>query len=298
VSNRFGGYLLPKLKIPDEEVKILLHTAKDDLASAEREFAAENYHETISSLTQSIEKGSKSFFSYFDIVNSNKLKKEVGHLPTKGFEKSVDNIKRGYKTVEAHISEIEWKETREIPKFDIQKVEPNKREIKNLLSTISKNPSRFMTIRNKDMTKIISQLKNIQIDLEVTRQKIDNDDSYLTNIDDFQKDVFEVLKRQKIKPEIVEMIKVGSILFYEVFDSTYSIKDKAIVLHNIVNLTVTFLLLGFITQPHAISSRYPPKNFYTSKNILIKNFSEMQMITKNALNDMEEIFRISEKNAA
>ena len=59
---------MSRLKKPDTQIKNLLKTAKDNLKLADCAFDKENYPDTISLLSQAIEKGSKSFFSYFDIV--------------------------------------------------------------------------------------------------------------------------------------------------------------------------------------------------------------------------------------
>jgi hypothetical protein len=286
---------MSRLKKPDTQIKNLLKTAKDNLKLADCAFDKENYPDTISLLSQAIEKGSKSFFSYFDIVPVENLSKTVGHFPTKGFEKALENIDAQFNVVTKNLSQINWKEEKESPIFDIRTIQHDKKTLMANFSFISNNPSRFKSISKRNMDKLISTVKNLQLELQVSRQNIFSERGYLTDFHDFQKDVFSILDHQKMKKEQVQMFKFSSTVFYEVLDDKCEINDKAILFHNIVNLTVSLSVLSIITQAHAVSSRYPPIGVYSKNNLLIKEFPTMKILTENALNDLDEIFTISEK---
>jgi hypothetical protein len=223
------------------------------------------------------------------------LSKTVGHIPTKGFEKSLENIDAQFNFVTKNLSQINWKETKETPIFDIRTIQHDKKTLMANFSFISNNPSRFKSISKRNMDKLISTVKNLQLELQVSRQKIFSEGGYLKNFRDFQKDVFSILDHQKMKKEQVQMFKFASTVFYEVIDDTFEIKDKAILLHNIVNLTVSMSVLSIITQAHAVSARYPIEGFYSKNNLLVKEFPTIKILTKNALNDLDEIFTLSEK---
>jgi len=76
----------------------------------------------------------------------------------------------------------------------------------------------------------------------------------------------------------------------------YDLKDKAIVFHNIINLAGTLALPSILIQPHQILVKYPESSkTYTDKHFLIKQFSILFSEIENALNVLEEVFRISEK---
>jgi hypothetical protein len=262
---------------------------------AEAAYEKENYSDAISLLAQSIEISSKSFLSHFDIISPNEFT-TVGHIPTKGFEKSIDKVDTGYDLVNKNLSQIKWEKNEIIPEFDIKTIQSDKRQMKTMMSFISNNPARFKSMSKKNMEDLLTKIQNLQIQLEISRNKIFTEQGYLKNIDDFQKEVFHILEVQKMKKEQIQMFKYVSIVFYKLLDDSLDIKDKAVIFHNIVNVTVTTTLLSIITQPHAVASRYSSKGY--SKNILLVNrFPLMKMELKNALADLETIFFISEKSA-
>jgi hypothetical protein len=59
-------------------------------------------------------------------------------------------------------------------------------------------------------------------------------------------------------------------------------------------VTVTTSILAIITESHAISSRY---NVYKETDLLIKYFPQIKMELKTALDDLDTIFTIIEKNS-
>ncbi len=93
--------------------------------------------------------------------------------------------------------------------------------------------------------------------------------------------------------ELIQMFKFHATVFYATLGDSLDIKDKAIVYHSLINVTVTLGLLSIITQSHAITSRY---NIYDETHLLIKNFPKINIGMTKALDDLETFYIISEKS--
>lgn len=279
--------------MPSEESRNHLQMAKNHLELAEFAYNKKNYSDSISLLAQSVELSSKSFLSNFDVISSNEFI-EVGHIPSKGFEKSIDKVDTGYALIKSNLSQIKLKDDEKIPEFDIKTIQFDKRKMKGMMSNISKNPQQFKSISKKNMQTFLLVIKNLQKQLEVSRERISSNEEYLQNANDFEKTVFGILDGQKMKKEQIQMFKYISFIYYGLLGDTLNIKDKAAVFHSVINVTVTLNFLSIITQPHAIPSRY---KIYKESDLIVKNFPQMKTGLENALGDLDTIFIISKKNA-
>jgi len=283
---------MPTLDKPKTDSKKFLKMAKDHLELAECAYKTKNYSDTISLLAQSVELASKSFLFNSGTISNSDFS-VVGHLPTKGFEKSIDKIDMGFQTIKENFDQIHLSETEKIPEFNINSVHSHRIQAKKTMSTISTNPKQFKNIPKKNMQNILSTIQNLQNQLEKSQNKIIADPNYLKNSDDFRKDVFNILDCQKMSKALIQMFKYHSTVFYATLEDTLGIKDKAIVYHSIINVTVTFGLLAIVTQSHAISSRY---NIYNDTHLLIKNFPQIKAEMTKALEDLETFYKISERS--
>ncbi len=162
---------MPTLDKPKTDSKKFLKMAKNHLLLAECAFTKQNYSDTISLLAQSVELASKSFLLNSGTLSNNDFT-AVGHLPTKGFEKSIDKLETGFQTITENLKQIQISETDKIPEFDIKTVQSHKMKAKSIMSNISTNPKQFKNISKKKMQNLLLSIQNLQVQLDKSRNKI------------------------------------------------------------------------------------------------------------------------------
>ncbi|WP_319506905.1 HEPN domain-containing protein [uncultured Methanolobus sp.] len=298
-----------------ESYNVLLNISKKDIAASKVLYENEHYPQAVFLLQQSVEKALKSLAVFGgDVKNPSR---EIGHNCANYYKLTTDKYK-------AQIDRFENDEEKtevlcRLMGFDnegltesIQETKEKMESAEKVINSAIKKPSKHRFLSDKDMLHIISKLKEVESEFNLS---ISDNPSFFTNDEEFElyiidkvnniKNTYEFMisKHQEDDSFSIEKaheLKENDMKFFSGIDkASWNKMGQMIIRVNYVSKAL--YCLSLITDAHAVSSRYPSKNFnpidfYTPDLSMIKNFELLLDFAEKAIDSMSYVYEEHAKN--
>jgi HEPN domain-containing protein len=274
-----------------------LNLAFDDLNSARLLYEEQIYPQAVFHLQQAVEKAIKSLGLYIGIITEEQAKKEIGHKGLVLFEKTTDHLANSLLKIGKVIREHpELKQITEITTYDFTDLEKKSQEFSDKFHQILKETDRKKIISSEELHSVFNQLDELNRNLEAIKKGIEKNPFTDEEINRKKQEYLDQLqplfryfpdKKDEIENNINSLLNqlknrdflIGVIL---------PIAEISCAAMSLYHLTI-------ITQPHAMTARYPdgefnPAEFYTEQNPLIQEFPRLMDYIYQSLSLLDRVY--------
>jgi len=278
----------------------LFFIALEDLDSSVILYHRGHYPQAVFYLQQTVEKAVKSLGLLFEVIMEEDLGKKIGHNPLEVYRKPINRFSDSITGLNKNLGEY--------PEFD-EFIHSAGIDFDELSSTIKKLQHEFneyiRTIAQFDLTteelqNSLSKIENIKNEIESVNKRIVeyglSEDEFTSLKGELKNQIESAFfslrisdtRKEEMRSELQSMFKsfLPNKQFFEFFIAT-SMK--------IIGIILTLFYLSIITSPHSSRSRYyegdfNPLAFYIPECPLIKRLPELQEITRDTLEELDEFY--------
>ena len=280
----FASGIISPLTFSSPDLRKFLDVSNEDIKASKVLFEEKLFPQAVFYFQQSVEKSNKAISQGNPETSEYYLKRKIGHETLNIPVLLLNKINEGSKVFDEILKGLDIKGNSKIKKEwmpNLKRIETESKEFKRQRQDARKDDS----IINQRLGPLIEYLK------EFRKKFADMTDIHIVKkeMQEISKDVSSVIK--KLCPEKYEELREG----VEKIDIDYNKISKF--LSDAIRFGIpayfSSITLGFITEPHAISTRYPegqttPQDVYNAKNPLVRNLPELIEIQEKAISDIEK----------
>lgn len=278
----------------------LFFIALDDLDSSVILYHRGHYPQSVFYLQQAVEKAVKSMGLLFGLVNEEDLQGKIGHKPLEVYRKPANKFSEEVIVLNNKLEDYpEFKGMMDLSgvNFDefVASMKKGKHELNKYIKTIVD-----YNLTKEELEDYINKIEDLNTELAKLNKKINEEgisDEKFAEIKTEVKTKFEsTIDSLKIPNKLKEQMQEELRLLFSSFFPNKDIFESIIwYTFNILGIGMNLFFLSIITSLHSSKARYPednfnPLTFYTPDLPLVERLPEIQNITRQTLEKMDEIY--------
>lgn len=259
-----------------------------------------HYAQSVFYLQQAVEKAVKSMGLHFGLINEEDLQRKVSHNSLEVYKKPAntfaDDVVSLNKELDTH---PEFKNIMNLSGTDFDEFASDMKKAKHEWSKYIGDVAKY-NFTTEELQELITKIDEINADIENANTKICeesiSDEDFAAAKEELRNYVETAFQQSTIPDDLKEkMVKELQSVFSTQFPNKDVFEYVSYLSINATGIGLNLFYLSVITSLHASKARYPEKDFnpltfYTTECPLIERMPEIQNITRQTLERMDEMY--------